>query len=156
MKQVNYLDPKVPIVWPRDGNKASDWKGGGTISDKLRNDWGLNMLPDPFSNPEKDGKKGNNHIQPGLQEINDRLSTGRLKISGECQELLTEMQFYHYGKDISGNSTGKPDKTCHDHLCDALRYGIMTIIQGYGQQPHQNEHIWDKYLEDEEYNFNII
>ena len=156
VKHVNYIDPKLPIAWPRDGNKASDWKGGGTISDKLRNEWGLNMLPDPFSNPEKDGKKGNNHIQPGLQEINDRLSTGRFKIAGDCQELLKEMEFYHYGKDIQGNSTGKPDKSCHDHLIDAMRYATMTIIQGYGQRTRNNDNLeWDPLGEDD-YNFNII
>ena len=156
VKHVNYLDPNVPIAWPRDGNKASDWKGGGTISDKLRNEWGLNMLSDPFSNPEKDGRKGNNHIQPGLQEINDRLSTGRLKISGDCQELLKEMSFYHYGKDIQGNSTGKPDKNCSDHCIDALRYGVMTIIQGYGDSPKKNPNIWDKYIDDDDFEYHII
>ena len=132
VKQVNFLDPRAPIAWPRDGNKASDWKGGGSISDKLRSEWNLNMLPEPFSNPER-GKGKNNHIHPGLQEINDRLSTGRLKINSECQALLNEMQYYHYGKDISGVSTGRPDKSCHDHLIDALRYAVMTIIQGKGQ-----------------------
>ena len=31
-KEVNYLDPDLPIAWPRDGSKSSDWKGGGTLS----------------------------------------------------------------------------------------------------------------------------
>ena len=66
------------------------------------------------------------------------------------------MQFYHYAKDLNGRSTGKPDKTCHDHLIDALRYSVMTIVQGYGKKPKQDEFIWEKYLEDEEYNFNLI
>ena len=151
VKQVNYLDPHLPVAWPRDGNKASDWKGGGTISSKLRNEWGLNMLAKPFSNPER-GKGKNNHIEPGIQEMNDRLSTGRLKISSECQELLKEMQFYHYGKTIAGESTGKPDKNCHDHLLDASRYAIMSIIQHLGQA--EKKSYWDQVEDDEEDKYN--
>ena len=150
VKHLNYIDPNIPISWPRDGSKASDWKGGGTIADKLRYDWGLNMLPTPFSN-KPSHKPQCNALNPGFQEINDRLNTGRLKISTECQELMKELQFYHYGKDINGNSTGKPDKSCEDHLCDAMRYGVMSIIQGYGEPP-QPFHNWEDDYEDFHYN----
>ena len=149
VKNVNYIDPNIPIAWPRDGNKASDWKGGGTIADKLRTEHGLNMLRNPFLNPKGPDGKTNNHLDPGFQEINSRLGSGRLKISTECQELLKEIQFYHYGKDLNGNSTGKPDKTCEDHLCDAMRYGVMSIIQGFGEP----QKTYSQYWEDEEDDF---
>ena len=151
VKQVNFIDPRLPIVWPRDGNTASDWKGGGTISDKLRNDFGLNMLPEPFHNPEK-GKGKNNHLDPGFQEINSRLISGRLKISSECFGLLKEIEAYGYGKDVNGQTTGKPAKYSEDHLCDAMRYAVMTIIQGKGQAMSVID-AWDD-EDDSEFHYN--
>ena len=149
VKRVNFLDPEVPISWPRDGSKAADWKGGGSIADKLQ-EMGLNMLPDPFHNPiGPDGQK-NNHLDPGFQEINARFATNRLKISTNCMKLLKEIEQYGYGKDVSGKTTGKPKKYSDDHLCDALRYAVLTIIQGHGDPLHQTI----LHEEDEDFFFN--
>ena len=138
-RQVHFIDPYLPVAWPRDGNTSSDWKGGGTISDKLRSEYRVNLLRDPFLNPiGLDGGK-NNHLDPGFQEINDRLRTNRLKISVKCEELLNEMENYGYGVDNNGISTGKPKKYSEDHLCDAFRYAVMTIIQGFGMQPYNRK-----------------
>ena len=147
VKHLNFIDPNLPITWPRDGNSASDWKGGGTISDKLRTEFGLNMLPEPFHNPEK-GNGKNNHLDPGFQEINSRLSSGRMKISSNCFELLKEIESYGYGKDINGQSTGKPAKYSNDHLCDAMRYVVMTIIQGKGASMRAHSS-WDDDIDDD-------
>ena len=136
VKQVNFIDPYVPVAWPRDGSKASDWKGGGSIALKLR-EMGLNMLSDPFFNPVGPDGQRNNHLTPGFQEINSRIQSNRLKISSECMGLLREIENYGYGKDMHGRPTGKPDSKCVDHLCDAFRYGVMTIIQGLGQPMNQ-------------------
>ena len=148
IKQVNFIDPNLPIIWPRDGSQASDWKGGGTIASKLI-DMGLNLTPRPFLNPKKAGVADNNHLDPGFQEINSRIKTNRLKISTDCKKLITEIQSYGYGKDAKGISTGKPKKNSDDHLCDAFRYAVMTIIQGKGKPLRDDS--WDNdYFADEE------
>ena len=151
VKNVNYIDPALPIVWPRDGNAASDWKGGGTYADKLRNEWGLNLLNKPFLNPTGPDGKSNNHLAPGFQEINARIATNRLKVSIECRELIAEIENYGYGKDANGQSTGKPAKGSDDHLCDAFRYAVMSIIQGLGQPARTYEEYWQ---EDDDFTFN--
>ena len=138
-RQVHFIDPYLPVVWPRDGNTASDWKGGGTIAEKLRNEYQLKLNRKPFHNPiGRDGHK-NNHLDPGFQEINTRLRTNRLKISTDCKKLLTEMEHYGYGKDNNGITTGKPKKYSDDHLCDAMRYAVMSIIQGLGSKPYRKD-----------------
>ena len=148
-KEVNYLDPRLPVAWPRDGSKSSDWKGGGTIADKLRTDFKLNLLVDPFMNPPSPDGSKNNHLDPGFQEINSRFASNRLKISSKCAGLLSEIEGYGYGKDNNGQPTGKPAKYQQDHLCDAFRYAVMTIIQGYGASRWREAHVWEKYQEDE-------
>ena len=154
IKQVNYLDPKLPVIWPRDGSQASDWKGGGTIASKLI-DMGLNLTHKPFLNPKKSGVADNNHLDPGFQEINDRLKTNRLKISTDCKKLLTEISSYGYGKDGQGHSTGKPKKNSDDHLCDAFRYAVMSVIQDKGQPIGTNKwgEEFDSLINDEEFFF---
>ena len=47
--------------------------------------------------------------------------TGRLKINKKCSNVLFELESYSY--DDKGGE--KPLKE-NDHLCDALRYVIMT------------------------------
>lgn len=152
VKNVNFIDPHLPIAWPRDGNTSSDWKGGGTIAEKLRNEWGLRLLNKPFHNPiGPDGQK-NNHLAPGFQEINNRFATNRLKVSIECRELISEIENYGYGKDVNGQSTGKPAKNSEDHLLDAMRYGVMTVIQGHGaisvreEFPDYDDSEYDDYI----------
>ena len=98
--------------------------------------------------PSPDGSK-NNHLDPGFQEINSRFASNRLKISSKCAGLLSEIEGYGYGKDNNGQPTGKPAKYQQDHLCDAFRYAVMTIIQGYGASRWREAHVWEKYQEDE-------
>ena len=143
-RQVHFLDPYLPVVWPRDGNTASDWKGGGTIAEKLRNEFAVNLHRTPFHNPVgKDGQK-NNHLDPGFQEINDRMRTNRLKISIGCRELIGEIENYGYGLDNNGVTTGKPAKYSNDHLCDAMRYAVMSVIQGLGTKSYRKDFFADK------------
>ena len=109
------LNAKVDVVYPRDANRKG-FKGQSTVT---------NMLPKPFENPIGADGKRNIHKQPGFVEINSRLKDGRLKINQNCSQLLREISEYTY------DSSGQTDKN-EDHLCDALRYNVMSIIQGMG------------------------
>ena len=140
VKHANFIGANLPIAWPRDGNKAGDWKGGGTISDTLRS-MGLKMLKHPFSN-KPDNKPQCNALEPGFREVNNRFLSNRLFISADCQQLLQEIEKYGYGKDMNGQTTGKPAKYSDDHLCDALRYAVMTIRKGRGEPIVNKNRAW--------------
>lgn len=143
VKNLNFIDPDLPVVWPRDGNNRASWKGGDTYASKLR-DMGVNLLHKPFLNPKGNDGKRNNHKAPGFEEINSRFATNRLKISTKCDALLTEIAEYAY--DINGGT----DKN-EDHAIDAFRYAVMSIIQGKGEAPQTdrwgNDNMDDVYAE---------
>ncbi len=124
--QIWALHRDTPVAWPRDGNATmGGFKGGDTVAGKLM-DLNVNLLPKAFTNPRGlDGKK-NNHIEPGIVEINSRIMEGRLKINEKCKELLSEMDKYAYEK-------GKIKPKQEDHLIDSLRYNVMTQIQEFGE-----------------------
>lgn len=60
-----------------------------------------------------------NAVSAGLYQVWDMLSTGQLKIFPELKQLLKEMRTY--SRDEKGNVIKE-----NDHLCDALRYAVMT------------------------------
>ena len=130
------LNPYCTVAWPRDGNNLNDFRGGATTASTLRDEFGVMLLPEPFMNPVgADGRK-NNHLSPGFSEINSRFADGRLKIHVDCDELLHEFNNYSY------DSNGKPMKGSEDHLLDAFRYAVMSVIQGIGTQPAGKAQFW--------------
>ena len=139
------LNPYCPVAFPRDGNNYADFKGGASVAAQMRDEFGVLLLPDPFMNPVgTDGKK-NNHLQPGFSEINSRFVEGRLKIFDGCEQLINEINDYAF------DSSGKPMKNSNDHLCDAFRYAVMSIIQGLGQAGETKSKFWyDKMNDDDE------
>lgn len=61
----------------------------------------------------------NNEVESGLQEVFERMLTGRLKIFTTCEGLLSEIR--SYARDEKGRV-----KKMNDHRCDALRYGVVS------------------------------
>ena len=60
-----------------------------------------------------------NAVEAGLYTVWEMLSTDQLKVHENCTMLLQEMRGYH--RDEKGHVVKK-----NDHLCDALRYAVMT------------------------------
>ncbi len=60
------------------------------------------------------------HVEAGLLECYQRLSSGRLKIFSHLQNTLAELRLYRRTLD------GRIDPKQDDHLMDAMRYLIMT------------------------------
>ena len=146
-QRVWQFDANTPVAWPRDGNKTGGFKGSATVAQKLT-DVGVELLPEPFMNPlGQDGKK-NAELEPGFIEIRSRLHTGRLKINEELVPLFDELENYRY------DTNGKPKPRQHDHLMDAMRYGVMSIIQDLGEPLRDDgvrPDVWD---EDPDYHWN--
>ena len=138
------LNPYCTVAWPRDGNNFADFKGGATTAATLRDEHGILLLPDPFMNPiGSDGKK-NNHLSPGFAEINSRFADGRLKIYDACEDLIHEINNYAH------DDNGKPEKNSEDHLCDAFRYAVMSVIQGLGIEAQTKGRVWYDQTQDDD------
>lgn len=60
-----------------------------------------------------------NAVEAGIYSVWTRLATGRLKIFSTCQHLLGELRIYR--RDDKGNVVKE-----NDHLCDALRYAVVS------------------------------
>ncbi len=66
-----------------------------------------------------DVEMADNAVEPGILEVYQRLTEGRIVIFNTCPGLLEEIRLYHRDK------RGKPVKK-NDHRVDALRYLIMS------------------------------
>ena len=62
-----------------------------------------------------------NDVAMGIERVTARGKTGRLRISPECRNLISEAETYHYKED-----TDKPVKEA-DHCADSIRYMIMGL-----------------------------
>ena len=73
-----------------------------------------------------------NEVNAGIERVNERIRTGRLKIFRSCKNLIDEFETYHWqeGKD-------KPFKE-GDHCMDSLRYLVMGLSDYSGDR----EIIW--------------
>ena len=69
-------------------------------------------------------KGADNDVAIGIERVTQRGKSGRLKISPECRNLISESETYHYNPD-----TEKPVKES-DHCADAMRYLIMGLDGG--------------------------
>jgi len=100
---------------------------------RLRGDWIPGVIDYAGTN-QSDGKrvmrlyededlilhKANKAVEAGLLAVQDRLSTGRLKIFSTLQHTLGEIRLYR--RDEKGRIVKE-----NDHLMDALRYAVMKI-----------------------------
>lgn len=64
-------------------------------------------------------ESANNDVLPGIDKVNERINTGRLKVFKTCRNTIEEFELYQFqeGKD-------RPIKE-NDHAMDALRYMVM-------------------------------
>ena len=104
---------------------------------KARGKW-INGVIDPGSRcgSQKAGEKlfqiyidldlciapANNAVEPGLQEVWQRLSSGRLKVFSTCRNWFSEFRVYR--RDEKGKIVKK-----NDHLMDATRYLVVSGLE---------------------------
>lgn len=111
----------IPVAWPHDG-LMHDKASGKPLADIYRDEYGINMHRDPFSNPPQVGKDegtGGQGVEVGIQEILNRLETGRHKVFSNCVALQEERRMYH-------RKDGKVVKL-RDDLMSAERYGLQML-----------------------------
>lgn len=105
----------LPVSWPHDGEHP-DRKGGDTTATNYRKE-GLMMAKEFATFPPSHGKSGGYHVQPGVDEMLDRMRTGRWKVFDTCALWMEEFRLYH-------REQGKIVKK-RDDLLSASRYAMM-------------------------------
>jgi phage terminase large subunit-like protein len=110
----SYLD-FAPCVFPHDIDQRE--KGSGKTIRQYYYEAGLKNTLD-FSNLD-----GSRYVEPGIQEMYDRMRTDRFKVFPQCTDFFREMRLYHRDK-------GKI-VPLNDDVISAVRYGAVMITK-YG------------------------
>ncbi len=113
-------DSWAPVAWPHDGMHTD--KASGKPLAELYREHGLNMLPQPFSNPPTPGQRegqGGQGVEVGLFAMLEAMEAGRFKVFSTCAMWYQEKAIYHR-KD---NKVVK----LHDDLISASRYAFQSL-----------------------------
>jgi phage terminase large subunit-like protein len=108
----------LPFAWPHDGLQHD--KGSGEQLAGQYRKHGLKLLKDKATHPAQRGQEegqGGNSVEAGLQEMLERMMTGRWKVFSSCQHWLEEFRLYH-------RKDGKVVKE-RDDTISASRYAYM-------------------------------
>ena len=102
----------LPWAWPHDGLQH-DKGSGDQLAEKYREN-GLSMLPERAT-----WSDGSNGVEAGVQDMLERMQTGRWKVFSTCQAWLDERRLYH-------RKDGRIVKE-RDDVISASRYAYMML-----------------------------
>ena len=118
-------------------------KGTGKSMIEFYIEAGINVQHDTFYNTMSINGTKNNHVEPGLMNILQRMKTGRFKVFKTCGKVFEEMRRYH-------RKDGKIIKKFDDTM-DAMRYSSLSVInrgisEGEGKSGFNSAYkdMWDK------------
>lgn len=114
----NKANKRIPVSWPHDGMNREK-SGGKTLADHYR-DHGVNMLSKSARYPRTQGneeKGGPQPTEPIVDEVLERMMTGRFKAFSHLSPFFEEKRSYHR-KDGKLVAVG-------DDILKALFYAIM-------------------------------
>ena len=104
----------IPVAWPHDGAKH-DPKSGMRLHDIYRDEYGVRMLAKSARYKNKEG--GPQAQWPIIEDMRERLATGKIKVFSTCKYWREEYRSYHLkdGKIVSR----------HEDALKAGFYGFM-------------------------------
>jgi phage terminase large subunit-like protein len=125
----------IPVVVPHDAFKHDSGGSGRKFIDLLKEQHGINVVPEPFSNPpDTRGKVNAGNVEYGVNWMHTYMETGKLKIFTTCRKFLQEMKLYH-------RKDGKINDR-HDDMISATRYGCLMMAR-FGKPGSQtNSSFW--------------
>jgi len=112
----------IPVAWPHDGMQR-DKGSGRALADSYRQHH-VNMLPE--SACYSDDRLGAQPVEPVVQEIDERMRTGRIKVFSTLAEWFREKRMYH-------RDDGQIVKL-HDDLMACTNYAVMMKRRARNQQ----------------------
>lgn len=92
----NKSNAMVPVSWPHDGMNREK-SGGRTLADHYRSH-NVNMLPKSARYPKSPGQDeqgGPQPVEPIVDEMLERMTTGRFKVFANQSEFMEEKRSYH-------------------------------------------------------------
>lgn len=115
----------IPVSWPHDGMNTAK----GSIGEKVKEAYvnhGVNMLPKSARYPKatgQDKEKGGSQDQwPIIDEMRERMMTGRLKVFSHLAPWFEEKRSYH----IRMSNAGKVEIVArNDDILKSTMYAIM-------------------------------
>lgn len=110
---IRETDDWIPVSWPHDGMQR-DRQSGKPLAEYYEKH-GVNMLH--ISARYNDDKGGAQPKEPIVQELLDRMKTGKFKVFRSCQEFLDEKNRYHRKDGVIVAS--------HDDVISATMYACM-------------------------------
>ncbi len=114
---------KIPVVVPHDAFKH-DGATSGKMFVELFQEFGLNVIQKPFSNPTVPGVKvPPASVEFGVNWMLKRMEQGTFKVFTTCTKFLQETKLYHR-KDGRINDR-------NDDMISATRYGAL-MMERYG------------------------
>ena len=114
-------EPWIPIAWPHDVGER-DRESGKRIADVLRDDYGVNMLPEAFTNPPGPGEdegEGGRGVETGLWNMHSAMEEGRFRVAKHLVAWFREKGLYH-------RKDGKVVRK-FDDLMSATRYAFQSL-----------------------------
>ena len=102
----------LPWAWPHDGLQH-DKGSGEQLAENYRKN-GLDLLPERATFED-----GTNGVEAGVQDMLERMQTGRWKVFSTCQSWLDERRMYH-------RKDGRIVKE-RDDVISASRYAYMML-----------------------------
>ncbi|MDR2044499.1 MAG: PBSX family phage terminase large subunit [Clostridium sp.] len=72
-------------------------------------------------------KDADNDVRNGISKVSTMFALKKLMINRRCRYLINELLSYIWDEKAAENGFERPVKQ-NDHACDALRYGIATVI----------------------------
>jgi hypothetical protein len=97
-------------------------KNSGRPMAELYREHGVNMLPQPFTNPPSPGQRegqGGNGVEIGNIAMLEAMQAGRFKVFNTCRDWMEEKRLYH-------RKDGKLVKV-RDDLLAASRYAFQSL-----------------------------
>lgn len=82
------IGANVPVAWPQDGTQRD--KGSLEPLAKQYKTHGLQMLPEHAKFVD-----GSNSTEAGIEEMRERMETGRLKVAAHLSDWFEEFRLYH-------------------------------------------------------------
>ncbi len=111
----------IPVAWPHDVAEH-DRQSGKRIADTFREDYQINMLPEPFTNPPGPGEdegEGGRGVETGLWNMHAAMEEGRFRVAKHLKDWFREKGLYH-------RKDGKVVRK-FDDLMSASRYAYQSL-----------------------------
>lgn len=130
----------IPVAWPSDGRLKGLDRGAGASSTLISQykDYGLKTLREPAHSITSQGKKDPS-ISPIIDEICERMSTGRFKVFKHLSGWFKEKsQYRHDGNKIVQSHSFEPDGLDAMHKAVMMKRHAVSEIEDH-ERPEASE-----------------